>query len=406
MLPKLSRVPLVLLAGLVLAACQDPSGVGLSLIDDEASDPNTRLLATDSLYVTEQSEPTGGFADGSGTPTQTRILLGAFTDGLLGDTRATAYADARQEVSSTAFDERTLDQVKLELVRAEIVGDTLATIPYEIRQVDPVAGRWNPEGLPSDTTLATGALLTSGSFSAQDTLVTLSLPQSYVDANAEVLTDSLDTQFEGFELRVPEGVTPGAVVAFNAALSNIVLITDEYEDGDEMTRDTLRYSFVEVYTSLERGEPTEVADRFLLRDGSSDRLNVRFDLDDFTNTPIANGGLRLPLDRSVLETGGMFFRPLLTEVALVAIYEDDTRELLLAQAIPEEGDLILRNSVLTSRLQSLLLGQIDIVAFEIAPPSTPLGLGVLPILVEEEDTPSPDNPRRPRLSLVTVGSPA
>ena len=149
-----------------------------------------------------------------------------------------------------------------------------------------------------------------------------------------------------------------------------------------------------------------MADRFLLRDGTSDRLNVRFDLDDLTNTPIANGGLRLPLDRAVLESGGMFYRPLLSEVALVAIYEDDTRELLLAQAIPEEGDLILRNSVLTTRLQSLLLGQIDIVAFEIAPPSTPLGLGVLPILVEEEATPSPDNPRRPRLSLVTVGSPA
>ncbi|MEM1056371.1 MAG: hypothetical protein AAGI52_12670 [Bacteroidota bacterium] len=408
--PKLShaRLTIPIFAGLALAlaACQDPSGVGLTLIGDETSDPNARLVAADSLFPAERIELTGGFADGSGSPVQTRLLLGAFTDTILGDTRATAYLDAREQAGSTAFDERDVERVQIELVRAEAIGDTLAMVPVEIREV---TANWNPEGLPSDTTLATGDVLVSEMFSATDSLVTLTLPDAYVAANQATFRDSLDIFFEGFQLSVPQGATPGAVVGFNAPASHLVLIGEEYEDDGETTRDTVRYDLVEVYTALDRGAPSEIADRFLLRDGTPEFFGLQFGLDEVQDLPLANAGLRIPIDRSVNDLNDGFHRPLLPRLSLFAVLgdEDETRVLILERDLSEVDDeILLRNRDLTSLLQAALLGDQSISRFELGPPSSPLGLGVLPILIEDEPVPSPDTPRRPRLSLITVGSPA
>lgn len=404
-LPPLSRLRAPVLAALALAlgACQDPSGVGLTLIGDETSDPNTRLVATDSLFASVRSEPTGGFADGSGSPVQTRVLVGAFADAIIGDARATAYLDVRKTAEGSTFDDHAVDEVQIELIRAQVTGDTTATIPVEIREV---TANWNPEGLPTDTTLATTALIGTGTINARDSVVTIPLPVSYVTANQDSLRGSFDS-FEGFQLRVPEGTTPGAVMSFNATESSIVLISEEYDDDGEMTRDTVRYDLVEVYTALARGAAMNVTDRFLLRDGTPDVLGLRFNVDDLADLPIANASIRVPFDRSLLETGDGFVRPLISRLTLFAVLDDDTRVVILEVDLPEEGDEIrLRDADLTQLFQAIVLGRSPVRYFELAPPPTPLGLSTLPILVEEEDTPTPGTLRRPRLSLVTVGTPA
>ncbi|MEM6327957.1 MAG: hypothetical protein AAF791_12630 [Bacteroidota bacterium] len=407
MLPTLRRLPLLAGCVLAFAACQDPSGVGLTLIGDETTDPNTRLVATDSLFASEQTEPTGGFADGSGSPVQTRLLFGAFTDDILGDTRATAYLDARNATGSSAFEERAVEQVQVELVRSIVYGDTLGTVPVEIREV---TASWNPEGLPTDTTLTTGDLLATGTVSAQDSVVTLDLPQSFIDANDLAVGDSIPAffqDFEGFQLTVPDGSMSNAVVGFNAAASHLVFIGEEYDDDGDTVRDTVRYDLVEVYTALARTEADEVTDRFLLRDGDSDVLGFRFNVDDLTSLPIANASIRIPIDRAAVETPDGFNRPLPTIVTLFAMLDDGTRAVVLEANVPASGDVItIQDRDLTVLMQSILLGRQSIQYLEIGHPPSPLGLSVLPILVEEEATPTPGSLRRPRLSILTVGSPA
>jgi hypothetical protein len=404
----------LLLAGLALslAACQDPSGVGLTLIGDETSDPNARLFPADSVYLEERVEPTGGFANGTGSPPQTNVLLGSAQDPLLGDVRATAYIDVRAANRPTDFDERDIDQVQILLDRGFVYGDTLASLPVEVREITASPG-WTPEGLPADTTLATGDLLTSATVSVQDTLTTIALPQDYVDARGEVLRDSVNTLFEGFQLRVPEGMgpMPGAVLGIFAGTSSdsaVRLITDAYVNDDgETTRDTVDYPLVEVYSAVARGEAAPPPDRVLLRDGTSDALGLRFDVGALANLPLANAGLRIPIDRSVLETNDGFNRPLVGSYVVFGVRADSTREVLVRRAVPEADDerpdeLIIRDGALTNAYQAFLLGLADIVALEIAPEPTPLTLGTLPVIVEDD---LPSELRRPRLSLIVVGGP-
>ena len=400
--PTLRLSALAALA-LLLGACQDPSGVGLSLIGDETSDPNATLVAADSLFFSDRAELTGGFANNLGTPLQTRALVGALQDGILGDTRATAYLDTREVPQPDGFQDRPLEEVQIRLRRGEVYGDTLASIPVEIRRI---TANWNPDGLPSDTTLATGPVIGTGTLVTQDSIATLDLPSEFVAANQALLRDSLDTQFEGFQITTPEGMAPGAVAAFNVAASQIRLIGQAYEDDGEAMRDTVFYPIVEVFTSLEREPPAAIDGRRLLRDGASEAFALRFDLEDFEQLPLANAGLRIPVDRALLETNDGVNRPILSSFNLFAVREDSSRTLLVENvALQEDADeLVLRGRDFTTEVQAQLLGAREAVHFELVPPPGVLTLGVLPIVAEDEPIPNPDSPRRPRLSLITVGT--
>ena len=404
----------LLLAGLALAlaACQDPSGVGLTLIGDETSDPNARLFPADSVYLAERTEATGGFANGTGTPVQTNVLLGEATDPLLGDVRATAYIDVRAANQTPDFDERTIDQVQIRLDRGFVYGDTLGTLPVEVREITASPG-WSPEGLPVDTTLATGPLLTSATVSMRDTLTTISLPQDFVDARGPTLRDSVNTLFEGFQIRVPEGAgpMPGSVLGVFAGPSSdsaVRLITAPYlNDDGETTRDTVDYPLVEVYSAIARGEAAPAPGRVLLRDGAPDALAFRFDVDALTNLPLANAGLRIPFDRGVLETGDGFNRPLVGSVSVFAVRADSTRQFVVRREVPaadaeRPNEISVRDRELTNVYQALLLGLADIVAVEVVPEASPLTLGTLPVIVEDDFA---GELRRPRLSLIVVGGP-
>ncbi len=410
-----SAAPFVLAAlALSLAACQDPSGVGLSLIGDETSDPNAQLVSASEARFGDNAAATGGFAPQGSTPRQTRVLFGSMSDDVFGDADATSYIDARSIAQPEGFETRPLAQVQILLRRAETYGDTLAMVPYEVRQIDP-SPAWSPDGLPPDTTLATGDVITSGMISAQDTLVTVDLPQSYIAANTIILRDSLDTLFEGFQIRVPEGSgasggNMGAILGFDATQSSLRLIGPDYQnEDDETTRDTLDYPLVEVYTALARGDVMETPGRMLVRGGASMPLELDFDLGAFNSLPLASARLRVPLDRSLLDGPMGFNRPLPRSVALFAILEDGTRRFVLSQDLEADAeDIVFRDDrasaqSLNTLVQSVLLGRLMVDHLEISVPDGPdLDLGVLPILMEDAVD---GDLRRPRLSLIVVGTP-
>lgn len=396
----------VLLAGLALAlsACQDPSGVGLSLIGDETSDPNSRLFPADSVFFTERDRSTSGFANGSGTPIQTRLLVGEASDPLLGDVRSEAYLDVRGVARPSGFSDRAIEQVQIQLVKAFAYGDTTATLPIEIRQV---TSNWAPEGLPIDTTLATGDVITSGTISAMDSLTTLDLPEEYINANTVLLRDSVDVLFEGFKIEVPEGFgpMPGAVVGFNGATSFVRLIGAEYtNDDDELDRDTVDYPLVEIFSSLTRGDLDAPEDRLLLRDGTPSTLSLAFDYSSLEGVPLANAGIRVPIDRDLLASTPGFFRPVTTNITLFGVLADSARIAIAERVIePDADEVIFRDTGLTNVFQDLLLGGETFIGFEIGSPVNTLGLSTLPVVYEED---VPGELRRPRLSLVIIGGPA
>lgn len=386
------------LALLALSACQEPSTVGLGLIDDEASNPNVRVLAATTAEASPFGLVTSGFAT---TDSQARVLVGDVRDALYGDAAATAYIDARAATLPDGFADRPVTRVTLELRRDYVYGDTTAAVPVELRQIriDP---KWAPEGLTPEQTLATGDLLTTASLSARDSLAVIALPASWVAANGAVFSSaSFDTLFEGFELRPAgrsgEGSSAGSVLGYNvvSAASVIRVAT---------SRDTVAFRISEVFTSLRRGEPAMAPPgRRLLRGGAGTALRLGFDYATALRLPLAQAVFRLPLDRSLAGTTGTFKRPLAREAALFAIPTtgEPLRTALLTTG--RTGDARTSGATQASGVfnvfvQNLLLERATYPSFEVRLPTNPVSLDVLPVVTDGAVATA-----RPRLSLTVVG---
>ena len=381
------------LALLALSACQDPSTVGLGLLDDDASNPNVRVLNATSVDTVGFELVTSGLAD-LATPTQSRVLVGNVVDALFGDATATAYVDAIAPTLPSGFGDRPVTRVTLELRQNYVYGDTTAALPVELREV---SATWSPTGLPADTTLATGELLTTNTVGASDTLTGFTLPAAWVAANDSLFTSaSFSSSFEGFELRAPSLAGAGAVVGFNvAAASGSVLRV-------ATARDTVSFRLSEVFSRVTRGAPgLAPMGRRLLRAGVGEGLRFAFDYAGVRQLPLAQAVFRLPIDRTLAGPTGTFVRPLASEVALFA--RPTTGDPVFVTTVRTAGTGDARSvstSVLTSLVQTILLDQASYRDFQVRFPTTPVSLDVLPLVLDGA-TPA----TRPRLSLTVVGQP-
>ncbi len=381
------------LALLALSACQDPSTVGLGLIDDDASNPNVRVLAATSVDTVGFDLVTSGLAD-LATPTQARVLVGSVLDALYGDATATAYVDAIAPTLPSGFGDRPVTRVTLELRRDYVYGDTTTALPVELRQV---TATWSPTGLPADTTLATGELLTTTTMTASDTLAVFTLPATWVAANDSLFTSTaFASSFEGFELRTPTVPGAGAVVGFNvAAASGSVLRV-------ATARDTVSFRLSEVFSRVTRGAAgLAPMGRRLLRAGVGEGLRFVFDYTGVLQLPLAQAVFRLPIDRTLAGPTGAFVRPLASEVALfVRPRTGDPLFVTTVRTVGTGDARTVSNSSLTSLVQSLLLDAASYRDFQVRFPTTPVSLDVLPLVIDGA-TPA----TQPRLSLTVVGQP-
>lgn len=393
--PPRPGTALGLLAVLLLAACQDPSGVGLELIGEEGNDPNVTVAVTDSLWIGAFDDLTGGFADGS-PPAQSSLFAGAVTDPTFGDLRADAYLDFRPPPTvPSGFRDRTITSATIRLVRDGVLGDSTVTLDMALHEV---AASWNPALAASDTTFAVGDLLATYDVPAagtdQDTVVALALPASWVSDNDALLrSDSVTTALDGFRLSLEDGAFGGAVLGFNAAASRLRLTTSE---------DTVDYFLREVFTHVERADaPAPPPDRILLRDGTSEALAFTLPLDSVGEVAVARAILRLYVDTELL-SAGMLDRELPEQLTLYAATDDDIRLVLAVGDYDEDAEAyFFTSSTLTQVVQDAVLGTDFFVRFEVAPSRSPSTLGVVPIVTG----PAPgegEADRRPRLVLTVI----
>ena len=382
------------LALLAISACQDPSTVGTGLIDEDVSDPALRVLTATATDTSRYTLVTSGLAD-LGSPTQSRVLAGRALDAFYGDAEAVAYVDASAPASlPSGFGDRPVTRVTLELRRDYTYGDTTAAVGVELRQV---TGSWSPDGIPSDTTLATGDLLASATVASTDTSTVFTLPAAWVAANDSLFTSAaFATAFEGFEIRAAAGAA--AVAGFNvSALSQTRPAGSRIRVAT--ARDTVTFRLSEVYTRLTRGPASAVPGRRLLRAGSGGGATFLFDYAGVLRLPLAQAVFRLPIDRTLAGASGPFKRPLAREVALFARPTTGTPVLVTVLRTPVAGDVRSTvNTGLTTLVQSILLDQALFRSYEIRFPSTPVSLDVLPVVLDGA-TPT----TRPRLSLTVVG---
>lgn len=397
LLPLPVRPPVVLAAVvaalLSLSACQDATGVGLGLLDDDAPDPNLRTLGATAVDTLTTTASTAGFATTQSLLPQKRVLAGRVADGAFGDVNATAYVDAvRPTTLPEGFTGAAVTSVTLELRRDYTYGDTTATLPVEVRYVD---GNWSPEGLPADTVLGTSAVLATVNVAPTDTVAVFTLPASALAGRDSIFTSAnFGTLFEGFALSVAEtgAPLPGAVAGFDVinARSRLRIAT---------AADTVTFALSEVYSYIAQSDPSMApAGALPLRAGRSGAA-LRFDLAPVGAAPLARAMLSLPVDRALGLPGGPFKRPVARDVEIYTVpFDPDnpSRTQVTTARRSRDGDLrTAQGTAFTGVVQSLLLGQpLFQPRFEVRFPRTPASLDVLPV--------APAGDGAPRLLLTVV----
>lgn len=352
LLPSGITTALLLLS---LAACENPSPVGLELIDEQGGDPVVTSLTPDVLAFTALPEVTGN------TP---RTLAGRVDDPLLGTFTAASYIDISLPLVSVGDEYRdgTVQRATLYLQPNYRYGDTTATVTLSIREL---VDEWNEAGTPADTTVSTGALLTETTFAVTDTLVQISLPAAWVTANDAKLRDltTLVDEIHGFQFESAPA-SGNAVVGFNMGASFFSAVT---------AADSVAFPIGKTLTTLRReGMPVVPEGRLLLQDGQGQNLEFEFDFvaKGLADAPLNRAVLSFTLDYATLEDDlpPHFVRPRPEAVSLFGL-TDDLARLTIEDVVPDStGRLVYDSGTFRNVIQGILLGTVNIQTLELGIP--------------------------------------
>jgi len=439
---------------LSLVGCDTSTGVGAEIGEDlEGGDPQAiDLVANSSSFgATEISAPITGNTQSR----DWRVLVGRVFDPAAGEATAHGYLDFSRPASlPNAILESSADRLEasLNLAPGYLHGDSTATLEVTLYSL---TNNEDFEDARSDQSFAVGSPIETYEISAaEDSLVTLDLPASWLAENLDALTDTTDAfsdRVTGLKLEVtgptsPTAGAPGAVLGFTTRTAETSL---EIARADETS--SASYGISQSFTEVSWSDPPSNGpgdDRALLRGGDNRALSLDFNFeetvrtDDLIGAPLNRVRLEIPLDsiRQDAELPETFTRPQVSGYRLlfrrsddpgVPSCESDALGQLLAQT-PDSGldpnDEEGRYCFLPADL-SRLPGSVGTVAIEEAvnaslQPESPVVFesfrleiidrfspesafnpvfpGVpttAPVLVP---TPSPDNPERPRITIVAT----
>lgn len=327
---------------LFIAACSDPASVGDDLgggsLEGGAPEtvevtPADAALSLDTVSVPSR---TGGPPLGAGaSPSPWRFLAGTVEAPLAGRIATEGYVDFLGSASNQDALEGTSASdlsASLRLTTTYLHGDSTASLSLEVftlaNEVDLDGGSDRPP--PADTSfdVRTGPVDTY-SVSPTDSLITLSLPQDWIDANIADLRDSTRVGFKLQSAETPTTSNRQAVVGFEHGSATLRVQT---------AQDTVDFSSRTSFTHIDRRTPPTPPDGYtLLQDGIGTNLvmNWAFDrspLDTLAKEPLNQAAITIPVDTAALESevqaiaGPDFAQPIANGYRLSAIREPGTPE--------------------------------------------------------------------------------
>ena len=312
----LRRIAAALLVGAVLlplAACDTSTGVGADIGEDlEGGAPQAIDLVADS--TTFGGVDIAAPVTGNTNPQRDwRVLVGRVLDPVAGEATADAYLDlAPARPIPDLVQAAPVDVLEAELILAPqyLHGDSTATVTVRLFDLQS-----NPdfEDARADQTFATALEVASYEVSAaEDSVVTLPLPDGWVRDNEGILRDTtgdastFDEAFAGFKVQVsrssaPTPSQPGAVVGFSTEDSRLEL--SRTDDTTSVATYPISQSFTHVSGQAPPAE-TEArrANRVLLRGGAPRALRFAFNfeeearVDSLIGAPLNRVRLDVPFD--------------------------------------------------------------------------------------------------------------
>ncbi len=369
-MPRLRLLLFVLtgIAALSLTACDDPTSVGIEIIGDRGGEPQIRALPPTQFSAEHVAEVTGN---------NERTLLGYLEDPLLGTIRSHAYLDFGAPAAAAGFREGTVNYAALQLDRRYIVGDTTGEVTVRVYDM---ADEWNPQGATSDTTFARANPITSYTFSAADTLVTLELPSDWVARNDTTLrSNSFLSVFHGFYFEAESG---NAVIGFSSGGSWLRAAAGT---------DSVSFPMAKNLTSVEHQDPVDLPADLLIVQGSGGRaVNALFALDTLRHDFALNRAVLRVREDSVLSASNLppgYVRPRASQLNLYARLSGGALIQVDAARSNDSREFVFQSTDFNTLINQYLSGVTDLEALVLRVPTSPNSIDHLLIRSDEHDEP-------------------
>lgn len=302
---------------LSLTACDDSSTVGLGVGPDslEGGQPEVFNVLPDPFTVRQGSGELPITSNTSESPTNGhRILAGTVNDPLVGTVTTRGYIDFQRATGTNNV--QNIVSVDLILEPEYRYGST--TDPQTVTVHDAIDEI--QDSLRSNSTaLNVGPEITSGTFMSGDSIVTISMPESWISANRSTLLNASDDNESGFDAQfqglVIEPSSGNHVMGFDRRASRLRMIADVPGDS----RDTLEYFGSKSFTYIERsGTPNPPAGTELFVDGLNQELATNIDFESLDIAPINRAEFLISIDTTALaqSSPANFVRPGIAESEL------------------------------------------------------------------------------------------
>lgn len=306
---------------LSLSACSDPTSVGAGVGPDSlrGGDPVTEEIVPSTLEASTVPSRTGYNVPATVPSNQRRtwrFLSGSVYDPLAGTITADGYVDFIGPASREPIQDAEVDSLdaNLRLVPTYLHGDTTSTLSLQLFDLSEDA---TMSRAPSDTSFSAEAqAIDSYSISPTDSVVTLSLPRSWIEEHQEELQDTtaFNNSFHGFKISAA-GEANNAVAGFDHGSSTLEVATSS---------DTVAFPVQKSFSHVERrNAPPTDSNRVVLVDGVGTGLKMAWDdnplLDSLraSNTPLNRADITVPVD-TTSSTDANFARPLPTNYRILA----------------------------------------------------------------------------------------
>ncbi len=341
-------------------ACgDDPSNVGIGLVGDQSGEPAVVTLNPATMGEESAKDVTGNAS---------RVLAGRVNDPLLGIITTTAYVDFQMAGGLTeAFRAGPTTSAELRFRRDYVYGDTTSAV---VLRLNDMPSEWNSDLASADTVLQGGATVAEWRFtlSAADTLVTLELPASWVNAfDATLRSTTFNADFHGFQL---EAVSESAVTGFQVERSALRVIAGS---------DTADFKINKSISGITRSGQAELPpDRTLIQDGVGSVASIDFAFSD-SLWALNRAVFQFTADTLTFEqnTPVNFYRPVLNELRLIGVTDEGLPVFTsagnpvidIAARLDQQGRFIFSSRDLAQVVQRMVTGTIPVDRFQIRMPA-------------------------------------
>lgn len=343
---------ILLVTAALLSACDDPSEIGMSLVDSQAGEAEVTTLGASAIDDFGMGDITGGTASSGAL----RALSGTVEDPVIGSFSMTGYLDfVPSNDVDDAFRSGSIDFAELVLNIDYVYGDTTSLITLDLFEIDQ---SWSSTNARADTFFSAGNKVTSFTFMPVASMVHIPLPSGWTSSNdSRLRSTSFVDDFHGFAVRASSG---NAVIGIHFAETAI--------RASSVPGDTVSFSLSKVMSSSTEQNSGSVRDYHILRDGAASAISIQFpfDADEFGQAAIHRVIMRLnSVNLDSLYPAG-FKRGSVSLVGLRAVAIDELTRLTVREVtLAEDGSLTFDGDVLTNIVQSANLGDSGLDRFEL-----------------------------------------